>query len=367
MAGYNIGGLFGGASSNMFSDYAAIKNGSYNRLLKSYYSSEISSKSGSSDGRASSNVLDRNLEEKKNPTVSKSVAEANSALSAGVGAIKNALGNMQKEDLYKDSDNKKAADKVTEALSNYVKYYNSTVNATKKSTNTGMTSHIADLMKATRDNSKALENAGIYLKNDGTLYINEGKAKKADIDDIKALFSSDDKAYGGAVGKSVTGAGYYNSSNTKTNDTVETSSDSVSKDTVSSYEDLKTDIELFKRANYSKSDMDSLVGGFVSGFNSLIGSARLSSNEGVAANLGNLLSRTKEHQSILKEIGISADKNGNLTLDKNKLNAADTEKAKSTLKKFSESIETSTSLIKYYTQTNAGSKNTYNAFGLYNN
>ena len=269
--------------------------------------------------------------------------------------------------MYKDSDNKKAADKVTEALTNYVKSYNSTVTAAKKSTNTGMTSHIADLMEATRDNTKALENAGIYLKSDGTLYINEGKAKKADINDIKALFSSDDKAYGGAVGKSVTGAGYYNSSNTKTADTVETSSDSVSKDTVSSYEDLKTDIDLLKRADYTKSDMSSLVGGFVSGFNSLIGSARLSTNEGVAANLGNLLSRTKEHQSILNEIGISADKNGNLTLDKNKLNAADTEKAKSTLKKFSESIETSTSLIKYYTQTNAGSKNTYNAFGLYNN
>ena len=35
------------------------------------------------------------------------------------------------------------------------------------------------MMKATKENAEALSNAGIGIKSDGTLYLNEGKAKTA--------------------------------------------------------------------------------------------------------------------------------------------------------------------------------------------
>ena len=68
----------GGNSGNMnfFSDYASIKNGSYGKLLKNYYGTGMSS-TGNSSTAKTSNVLERILEERRNPKVSEDVKEAN--------------------------------------------------------------------------------------------------------------------------------------------------------------------------------------------------------------------------------------------------------------------------------------------------
>ena len=74
--------LFQGLSSsggglgnlNFLSDYASIKNGSYSKLMKAYYGmgQSISSGTTSSDRKSSKgNVLDKILEEKMHPKVSK--------------------------------------------------------------------------------------------------------------------------------------------------------------------------------------------------------------------------------------------------------------------------------------------------------
>ena len=71
----------GASSSNWLADYATIKNGSYAKLMKAYYAEAKSSSSDTtSTGKKSnsSNVLDKILEEKRNPTVSKEAQKANS-------------------------------------------------------------------------------------------------------------------------------------------------------------------------------------------------------------------------------------------------------------------------------------------------
>ena len=62
---------------NFLSDYASIRNGSYGKLLKTYYAKQQDSgtETSSKESRSGS-VLDRILEEKKNPKVSKEVQEA---------------------------------------------------------------------------------------------------------------------------------------------------------------------------------------------------------------------------------------------------------------------------------------------------
>ena len=76
---------------NFISDYASIKNGSYGKLMKAYYgssqSSSVSAASTSSSSSAkssTSNMLDRILEEKRNPKVSKDTQEANANLTSGL-------------------------------------------------------------------------------------------------------------------------------------------------------------------------------------------------------------------------------------------------------------------------------------------
>ena len=66
------------ASSNWLGDYAMIKNGSYGRLMKAYYAEAKASSTTTSNGKSnSSNVLDKILEEKRNPKVSKEAQKAN--------------------------------------------------------------------------------------------------------------------------------------------------------------------------------------------------------------------------------------------------------------------------------------------------
>ncbi len=97
MAGIDFGNFIGGISSNMFSDYASIKNGSYKRLLKQYYGEAAGARSSSNGTKTkTTNVLDRLLEERRHPVESKSVSEANSALNSGISTLKNSLHALQK-------------------------------------------------------------------------------------------------------------------------------------------------------------------------------------------------------------------------------------------------------------------------------
>ena len=65
---------------NFLSDYASIKNGSYGRLMKAYYGrGQDSTTEAASKKSSATTVLDRILEEKKNPKVSKDVQKANAS------------------------------------------------------------------------------------------------------------------------------------------------------------------------------------------------------------------------------------------------------------------------------------------------
>ena len=388
MAGIDFSSFFGGGS-NYYSDYASIRNGSYKRLMKSYYAQygpkALSKSSSGSSSRSGKNILDQILEEKRNPTVSKSVSNANSALNSGVSNVKSALNTLQNESTYSDTDGKDVSDKINSALKSYVSSYNSTVKASKQSNNSSMTGHVAEMMNATKENVSKLREIGISINGDGTLTLDETTAKKAKSYLTKDLFSSQDtRSYGTAVSKALMGASYYtgrSNTTTKTKDTSKT--DDKTKDTAASGTDLKADIEALTGdkifATTKETDADgkevekydidgitSRVSSFVKNYNDLIGSARLLGNEGVTSNLKALLNKTSDKADALKEIGITADKNGNLRLDEKKLKAADMAAAKKTLKSYTSSIETNASLVKYYATTNANTMTGYTSTGTYN-
>ena len=87
---------------NFLSDYASIKNGSYAKLMKTYYGgAQNSSTASSSKKSGSSNVLDKILDEKKNPKVSKEAQEANANLTSGLSTLKTSVSALQNGKTYK--------------------------------------------------------------------------------------------------------------------------------------------------------------------------------------------------------------------------------------------------------------------------
>lgn len=387
MANIDFSSFFGGGGSNFYTDYASIRNGSYKKLMKSYYAKygpKSQSKSGSSSSSGKS-ILDQILEEKRNPTVSKAVANANSSLNSGVSSLKSAISKLQNEDTYSDKDGADTGENVRSALKSYVDSYNTTVKASKQSNNSATTQHVSDIMKETSANADRLKEIGIRINGDGTLTLDETKAKTAKAYLTKDFFSSEDsRSYGSKVANHLNGAAMYTNRSTSTTKTKGiTQTDDATKDTTKSSTDLKSDIEaltgdkLFVTTtekdedgnDIERYDVDAIskqVSSFVKNYNDLISSARLLGNEGVASNLKHLLAKTTENKAALKEIGITADKNGNLTLDEKKFKSIDMTAAKKTLKNYAKAIETSSSLVKYYATANANTTSGYNSTGAYN-
>ena len=192
----------GGNSGNMnfFSDYASIKNGSYGKLLKNYYGTGMSS-TGNSSTAKTSNVLERILEERRNPKVSEDVKEANSNLISGISSLKNSVSSLQNDKTYTNTENgQTATEKVASAMKSFVSEYNEVVNASKRSTLTNKTAYIANMMTTTAANADKLKEIGVTINANGTLQLNEGQLKATDLSKVQELFSpKDSMSYGSTV------------------------------------------------------------------------------------------------------------------------------------------------------------------------
>ena len=75
MAFFNISSFFGNSSTNSFSsfnfaDYASIRNGSYGRLLKAYYSQakQTTTTKSDTDKKADKNNVVNNINQNKETT-----------------------------------------------------------------------------------------------------------------------------------------------------------------------------------------------------------------------------------------------------------------------------------------------------------
>ena len=122
---WNGNSLYGSNNSStnlysLFSERNAIKNGTYKKLLKSYYSS-LEENSGSatstSKRRGQNNIIDKLLKEKMYPTVSKETQEANTNLTNGIGSLKSSISTLQNENTFEDTENgKTASEKVVSAM-----------------------------------------------------------------------------------------------------------------------------------------------------------------------------------------------------------------------------------------------------------
>ncbi len=163
-------------SSNVLGDYAAIRNGSYKKLLKSYYAEKnnTSSKTGSTGSDLTST-------ENKQVT---SMASDMSALKNAADALKT----TGKNSLFKEGENGVDMDKLYDAAKTLVDAYNSAMASTEDISIPVVDRKLGLTENMMVKNSKLLSSAGIEFK-DGKLTINEDKFKSADVNTLKTLFN----------------------------------------------------------------------------------------------------------------------------------------------------------------------------------
>lgn len=386
---WNGNSLYGSNSGSanlysLFSERNAIKNGTYKKLLKSYYGSlEGSSDSTSSSGRrrGTNNILDKILEERKYPTVSKETQEANSNLTSGLNSLKSSVSTLQSEKTYEDTENgSTAAEKVVSAMKSYVNNYNNVVSASKSSTLSSKTAYVANMMSSTSKFEKELGEIGVMLKKDGTLQLNESKLKEADLSKVQKLFSPDNiQSYGSTIASRVKFAG--NTSSTTTDKTNNNTSTDTKKPTSSSVAALKADGEALASADlyakvkdkdgnetdeYNVAKILSTAKSFVNNYNNMFDKAESSSNSGVLSNLSYIRERTANNTKALKEFGISVDKKGRLSLDEDTFKKADMSKVQDFFKNYGSYVASTASRVDYYMNTKANVTSGYTSNASYN-
>lgn len=388
---WNSSSLYGSNNSStnlysLFSERNAIKNGTYKKLLKSYYSS-LEENSGSttstSKRRGSNNIIDTLLREKMYPTVSKETEQANSDLTSGISSLKSSVSTLQSEKTFEDTENgSTAADKVVSAMKSYVNNYNSVVTASKSSTLTNKTAYVANMMSTTSKFEKELGEIGVMLKNDGTLQLDETKLKNADLSKVQKLFSTDNiQSYGSTIASRIKFAGGSTSTNTTTGTTNNTTNTDTKKPTSTSAAALKKDgealasNELFAKVKdadgnetdeYDVSKILSTAKSFVSNYNAMFDKAESSSNSGVLSNLSYIRERTANNTKALKEFGFSVDKKGRLSLDEDTFKQADMSKVHDFFKNYGSYVASNASRVDYYMNTNANATSGYTSKASYN-
>lgn len=370
-------GASGVGGSNFLTDYAAIRNGSYGKLMKSYYGTMKNNATSGSSKSSSKYVVDRILEEKRNPKVSKDTQEANASLTTGLSNLKTSVSTLQNSKTYTDTENgQSAADKVVSAVKNYVTDYNNVVNAAKGSTLTNKTAYVANVMSSTAANADKLSEIGITLNSNGTLNVDETKLKAADINKVQEMFSPKDiMSYGSTVASRLQFAGASTvtgttTDNTVTNNTAGSSASSLKTDARALASDKLYEKVKDKDGNETdKYDVDKIFAtakSFVNNYNRMFDTAESSSNSGALANLSYIREKTAQNADALKQFGINVDAKGKMTIDEDTFKKSDMADVQKLFKDYGSSVATNASLVDYYMTTQANASNGYTADGTYN-
>ena len=162
-------------------DYAAIKNGSYKKLLKAYYAKQDAEKS-----TISSDAM-------KNSSLVKSSADA---LKKSANALNNEALWEKKQITKKDEKTGEETtvedydwDAITKAVKSFVDDYNSLVKLAGNSDSKDVLRNAVWMTGMTESNDNLLSKAGITVGKGNQMELNEDILKKADISTLKTLFT----------------------------------------------------------------------------------------------------------------------------------------------------------------------------------
>ena len=324
-----------GGVSSLLGDYAAIKNGSYGKMMKSYYA-KLEKQEAEESGETSKSKAGK----------IKDSASASAAASLYKSA--SALGSLNYDDRSEEN-----IGKISDAVSAFIKDYNSLMKSADKSENTTVKKQAESLYNSYYSNYKLFSKIGITMNSDKTLSLDEDtlKSKLADTEHgngatVKTLFggigSFADKAvnkasqiyraagdgeavtsskakYAGVGGSSSTSSSTSSSSSTKDKTTTDAQAASAANTLYKSIEKLDT----MTIDNNNKENLYKAFSTFVKDYNNLINTTDKSSNSSVTNQAGYLKNIVSSNKSALSRLGVTVNSDKTLTIDEEKFKDAD--------------------------------------------
>ncbi|MBQ9140742.1 MAG: hypothetical protein IJX63_02995 [Lachnospiraceae bacterium] len=161
-------------------DYAMIKNGSYGKLMKAYYSETAASEvksiaSTEKSSKANTTSLDDTETIAKVKSTTDELKEsADKLLEKGSESV---FGKGNTEDIYS-------------AVNEFVKDYNSVLDTMDDVNSTSILSRAKSMVQNTAVYKDQLSNIGITINEDNSLSVNKEAFLKADEDSVKNLFNT---------------------------------------------------------------------------------------------------------------------------------------------------------------------------------
>lgn len=332
--------LGGGGSGNdasgmgsLLGDYAAIKNGSYGKMMKTYYAklekqeAEESGKAGGSDARKTKDA--------SSASAAASLYKSSTALSS----------------LNFDDRSEKNVDKITDAVSAFVKDYNSLMKSASKSENTTVEKQAESLYDSYYTNYKLFAKIGITMNSDRTLSLDKDALKNTLTDTekgngatVKTLFSGvgsfADKASDRASqiyraasgGDAVTsskakyagvGSSSKSSSANSTKDKDKTVTDSSTAAAANSLYKSIENLGATDMTNDNKDNVYKAFSAFVKDYNELLTNTDKSANSNVVNQASYLKTLVSGNKSALSRMGVTVNSDKSLSIDEEKFKEAD--------------------------------------------
>lgn len=163
------------------SDYAAIKNGSYGKLLKAYYAKQDAEKSAS----GSDSVQKATLMKTGADALKKSAEALNNDTLWEKKKIRKKDEKTGEEIEVEDYD----FDAITKAVKSFVESYNDVIEQAGDSNSKDVLRNAVWMTGITESNEKLLGKIGITIGKGNKLELDEETLKKADINTLKTLFT----------------------------------------------------------------------------------------------------------------------------------------------------------------------------------
>ncbi len=175
-------------SSNLLGDYAAIKNGSYKKLLNAYYAKQEAEENGTATGN--DEVMDKNV-----TLLAQDAKELKSTVDALRTTGKNSL--FKPKTVSKTDEATGVVtetqeydyDAIYDAAEKFIDAFNSMLDSAAAVPNKTTTKKLALTDNMLRKNAGLLEDIGITVEASGKLSVNKEKFMQADISDLKTVFN----------------------------------------------------------------------------------------------------------------------------------------------------------------------------------
>jgi len=175
------------SNNSYLSDYSSISNGSYYKLMQSYY-----------NGNSTSAALVDSSKTSTTTSVDRISAtsvrdEADALKDSTTKLLENGSKTLFNKSLVKAADGKETQEydmnSIYKSVSSFVKDYNSLIGGAADSNNKSVLFSTTSMVGSTKANEALLSSVGVSITSDNTLSIDEDEFKVAEGSTVKSLFN----------------------------------------------------------------------------------------------------------------------------------------------------------------------------------